>query len=95
MALALNRTFENEEICLEHCKKLANLKPGDEVFIDGWRKAIFLSFNEGMRINAMYYNEDKEIGLVGAAPGCVTFEKVITREEAKEELGRRLGDRLK
>ena len=59
MAIALNQRFDTEEQFLEHAAKLATLKPGDVVYIDGWRKAIYWKTDHGSdRPLVLYFDKD-------------------------------------
>ncbi len=71
--------FETEEECLEHCKKLAGLKPGDSVYTKAkdsplCRGVYMGNCDDGGRARVLFYDQDKEI-TAGAYPwGCIRFD---------------------
>lgn len=69
--------FESEEQCIEHCIKLAKLRPGDVVYSDGKMKSVFVAWHvEKAKAFLMYHDEHKHIGLMSATPSSLTFEPV-------------------
>ena len=75
-----NIKFPNEALCIAHSIKVAMLKPGDIVYVQGTsfsnREAVFLSHNERGKLTVYYYGDDKEMAAMSVPPSCVTFEPV-------------------
>ena len=75
-----NIKFETEDECLAYCKRLAALKPGDEVLTkaegEEARRGVFAgAVDEGLRALVHYMDEDNGIRC-GAFPwGCIRFPK--------------------
>jgi len=73
-----NIKFETEDECLAYCKRLAALKPGDEVLTkaegEEARRGVFAgAVDEGLRALVHYMDEDNGIR-GGAFPwGCIRF----------------------
>ena len=73
-----NIKFETEDECLAYCKRLAALKPGDEVLTKAEgkeaRRGVFAgAINDGKRVLVHFMDEDHEI-CGGAFPwGCIHF----------------------
>ena len=73
-----NIKFETEDECLAYCKRLAALKPGDEVLTkaegEEARRGVFAgSADEGKRALVHYMDEDNEIRGSAFPWGCIRF----------------------
>ena len=70
-------SFPTEDECIEECVKLAKLQPGDILYINGKEKCVFVEWDsDSMKINALYYDEDKQIGRVAVPPCRITLSPV-------------------
>lgn len=73
-----NIKFPDETLCIAHSIKIAQLKSGDIVYVQGAsfrnREAVFLSHTERGKLTVYYYDDDKEMAAMCVPPSCVTFE---------------------
>lgn len=77
---AVMQKFETEDAAIEYTVKCSKLKPGDLVYIDGKKKAVFRNWREDNRASFFYYDEDKEISVMASPAGAFTFEPVAEEE---------------